>query len=95
MSTVFEAMKLSAKESLRLAFPYYIPPTIHRDVILLYSMGWIDSLKMIVETTTNPTERQNTLGMIVECLQSGYADICDENWLPDSSWIWWARPEHN
>lgn len=88
MSTVFEAMKLSSKQTLRLIFPYEIPPIQHRDVIRIYTMGWLDSMKMMAETSITDKEKESVKGMVRECL-IGLEAIADLDWLPDDSWKWW------
>lgn len=52
-------------------------PRMHRDVIRVYSMGWLDA-------ATAAESRHLTIDATVDRRQ-----MADPNWWPDASWIWW------
>lgn len=53
-------------------------PRMHRDVVRVYSMGWLDAAIAV-------DARHVVIDATVDCKQ-----MADPNWWPDPSWKWWS-----
>ena len=79
-------MKQQFLLSIKMIYPDGVENKHHwRDIIKIYFMGYVDSLRESCLTESHSFSLQHEYDLVLQLVKP----MTDFNWWPDDSWRWW------